>query len=572
MQTTHAIHAQHNTRRDRHTPTDQVVLSCAIVTKTGKALVARQFVEMTRIRIEGLLAAFPKLVGSGGKQHTYVETENVRYVYHPMEGLYLMLVTNKQSNIVEDLETLRLLSKVVPEYVPSVDEDNVGRAAFELIFAFDEVISLGQREPVNVTQVKQYTEMESHEEKLHKMIIQSKINDTKDVMKRKALEIDKSKVDKMRDRALKGDFGPSVGGGPGGGLGGSRYDMDMGFDSRPPMGGGDDDMGMGMGMGMGGGARGGGGGGGGGRGGLSLGGPKKGLVLGAKGGASTASNQFLDALRSEGEMVEEKEASRGRYGADQGAGAQAAAPPPSDPIVLTLEEKVVAAIMKDGGIEQLEVQGTISLEVNDEASAMCRIAVSQGDNPGFQFKTHPNIDKQLYASSSELGLKDPNRPFPSGSPLGILKWRMASKDEDLLPISINCWPSVSGGETYVNIEYEANNDMELQNLAIEIPLPASSGRETPTVNSCDGDYRVDTRRGVLMWTVDLIDNSNRSGSMEVVVPNCTDPDAFFPIDVTFSSQNLMCDISVDQVFRVNDGSPVRYAKRNALIVDSYQVA
>ena len=39
---------------------------------------------MSRIRIEGLLAAFPKLVGSG-KQHTYVETENVRYVYQPME-------------------------------------------------------------------------------------------------------------------------------------------------------------------------------------------------------------------------------------------------------------------------------------------------------------------------------------------------------------------------------------------------------------------------------------------------------------------------------------------------------
>lgn len=67
---------------------------------------------MARIRIEGLLAAFPKLVGSG-KQHTYIETENVRYVYQPMESLYLLLVTNKQSNILEDLETLRLLSKLV---------------------------------------------------------------------------------------------------------------------------------------------------------------------------------------------------------------------------------------------------------------------------------------------------------------------------------------------------------------------------------------------------------------------------------------------------------------------------
>ena len=44
--------------------------------------------------------------------------------------------------------------------------------------------------------MRTYTEMESHEEKLHKMIIQSKINDTKDVMKRKAAEIEKSKVER----------------------------------------------------------------------------------------------------------------------------------------------------------------------------------------------------------------------------------------------------------------------------------------------------------------------------------------------------------------------------------------
>jgi len=53
-------------------------------TARNAALVSRQYAEMSRIRIEGLLAAFPKLVGSG-KQHTYVETENVRYVYQPIE-------------------------------------------------------------------------------------------------------------------------------------------------------------------------------------------------------------------------------------------------------------------------------------------------------------------------------------------------------------------------------------------------------------------------------------------------------------------------------------------------------
>ncbi|CAE7247934.1 Arcn1 [Symbiodinium necroappetens] len=123
-----------------------VVLSAAIV-KKDKTLVARQFVEMTRLRIEGLLGAFTKLVDSG-KDHTFVralvETEratelrtnpvarSVRYVYQPMEALNLVVITNKASNILEDLETLRLLAKVVQDCCEiQVSEENVeplGRA------------------------------------------------------------------------------------------------------------------------------------------------------------------------------------------------------------------------------------------------------------------------------------------------------------------------------------------------------------------------------------------------------------------------------------------------------------
>jgi hypothetical protein len=61
------------------------------------AVISRQFREMQRSRIEGLLASFPKLT-STGQQHTTVETEHVRYVYQPLDELFMVLITNRQVN------------------------------------------------------------------------------------------------------------------------------------------------------------------------------------------------------------------------------------------------------------------------------------------------------------------------------------------------------------------------------------------------------------------------------------------------------------------------------------------
>jgi hypothetical protein len=75
-----------------------------------------------------------------------------------------------------------------------LDEEGVCKAAFQLIFAFDEALSLGNKENITVAQVIQNCEMESHGEKLHKLVMQSKIKDTNEVMRRKVTEIEKIKV------------------------------------------------------------------------------------------------------------------------------------------------------------------------------------------------------------------------------------------------------------------------------------------------------------------------------------------------------------------------------------------
>jgi hypothetical protein len=130
---------------------------------------------MTRSRIESLLTSFPKLIPPSS-QHTSVETEEVRYVYQPLEDLYIVLITNKASNILQDIETIHLLARVVSDQCRSAEQKEISKKAFELLGAFDEIVSLGYREPVNMMQVRNVLEMESHEEKIQEIIARVRIS------------------------------------------------------------------------------------------------------------------------------------------------------------------------------------------------------------------------------------------------------------------------------------------------------------------------------------------------------------------------------------------------------------
>ncbi|KAJ1273987.1 hypothetical protein BS78_05G028800 [Paspalum vaginatum] len=456
-----------------------VVLAASIVSKSGKA-------------------------GWNWKQHTYIEIKNVRYVYQPIEGLYLLLITNKQSNILEDLDTLRLLSKLVPEYSPSLDEEGICRTAFELIFASDEAISLGNKENVTVQQVKQYCEMESHEEKAHKLMIQAKVNETKDRMKQKANELDKMRME--RGKLDKGGYssisGPRVIEKPfsdmsisGSGLGGLSTDMDS-FATKP-------------------------------KGRPSTAATGAGKGFGMKLGKTRKRNQFLESLKAEGEVIlEDVQPSP--------VPTRSPALPPSDPVTVTIEEKMNVDVKRDGGINNFDVQGTLALQVLNDADGFIQLQIESQDIPGLCFRTHRNINKEFFNSQQILGAKDPNRPFPSGqNETPLVKWRILGMDESSLPLSVNCWPSVSGNETYVNVEYEASEMFDLHNVVISIPLPAL--REAPSVRQIDGEWKFDSR--------------NSAGSMELAV-SPADPSSFFHISVGFSASSTLSDLKFSQRARL----------------------
>lgn len=53
-----------------------------------------------------------------------------------------------------------------------MEESEISENAFNLIFAFDEIVALGYRESVNLAQIRTYVEMDSHEEKVYMAVRQ----------------------------------------------------------------------------------------------------------------------------------------------------------------------------------------------------------------------------------------------------------------------------------------------------------------------------------------------------------------------------------------------------------------
>ncbi|KAI5743908.1 hypothetical protein M8J77_023556 [Diaphorina citri] len=516
-----------------------VLIAAAICTKSGKTIVSRQFVEMTRARIEGLLAAFPKLMSSG-KQHTFVETDSVRYVYQPLEKLYMLLITTKTSNILEDLETLRLFSRVIPEYCRTLDENEVTDNAFSLIFAFDEIVALGYRESVNLAQVRTFVEMDSHEEKVYQAVRKTQEREAENKMREKAKELKRQRMESAKKFPKMGS-GVGVGSNPY--FGSSSYSSspvtpvlesaDTSIRSsyiaqtKPAV-------------------------------------SAKAMKLGSK---SHDVESFVDQLKLEGEKVISGPA------LSKVSTLSSKIPTTNisnmDSIHLRQEEQLIISVGRNGGIETFELHGLLTLRISDEKYGRIKVLLANKDTRGIQMQTHPNVDKELFKSKTEIGLKNPSKPFPLNNDIGVLKWRFTSTDESCLPLSINCWPSDNGsGGCDVNIEYELEHEeKELNQVTISIPLPLHC---TPNVTECDGDYNYDARKNTLTWSLALIDSSNKSGALEFSAPSASQSD-FFPLQVSFSCNQSYANIKCTEVKLVEDESPAKFSSETVLFTQKYEI-
>ncbi|ORX57350.1 clathrin adaptor, mu subunit [Piromyces finnis] len=559
-----------------------VVISASVCTKTGKAILSRQFMDMSRSRIEGLLASFPKLIDNN-EQHTFVETDSVRYVYQPLEELFMVLITNKNSNILQDIETLNLFVRAISDYCHNINTHEIEEMAFELSSVFDEIVNLGYREYVSIQQLRTISEMESHEEKLAAEIEKNKEKEAKELLNRKAKSLEMQRKE-MQKKMASGGMGMGYGSGGFGNNGGygnssgygnnNNYGNNGGFGNNGGYGNNDgynNNNGYGNNGNYGNN---------GGYGGFGNNSGYNNNMNQNNYNSNNNNQQQNQPFRGKGMQLGHKnnnnvndlvsqmqEEVSNQAIAEQMASASNEPSTPTEPVHAIISEKISLAATHDGGLENLEIKGDMILRISDPNSTRLRIQLNNSFNRNFQFKTHPQVDKKLFNSDSVIALKDPSKPFPIGSPLGILKWRFATRDESFIPLSINCWPSLAANGTCdVNIEYELEvPNITLNNVSIIIPYP---GMGNPTVGEVDGSYNINHQNRYIEWQIPIIDADNRSGSMEFNVPG-NDTNAFFPVRVNFTSQQSFSNINIADIQLVEDGTSVSYSNETRLMPENY---
>ncbi|OQD78616.1 hypothetical protein PENDEC_c001G01754 [Penicillium decumbens] len=512
-----------------------VVLAASICTRGGKAVLSRQFREIARTRIEALLASFPKLADSG-TQHTTVEQDNVRFVYQPLDELYIVLITNRQSNILQDIDSLHLFAQVTTSICKSLDEREITRNAFELLSAFDELVTLGYRENLSLSQIKTFLEMESHEERIQEIIERNKELEASEERKRKAKQLEMQRKEAARTGRVAAPRTPSypVYTPP------SRPSVPDTYDTYeaekkktfakpiPTRG--------------------------------------KGMQLGKKSKATDIYEKVRSDLGPEIEEssplvtetstpVQETPSARESLTADR------------DPIHVTIAETISATLTREGALKAFEVKGDLQLRISDPSFTKLRLDLQATPTHGAQFRTHPNVDKALFTSTSAIQLKDTSKRFPANNSIGVLRWRVASSADnaDILPITFTVWVNKGSDSTTVTVEYELTGSDSLRDVVVTIPYGATE----PAVSSFDAVYEVSGDS--IDWNLGAVDESNPSGSFEFESTD-DDENEFFPMSVRFTKTRPFIDVDVLSVSLLEmDGESTGFSRDVRSVAENFLI-
>jgi hypothetical protein len=211
-----------------------------------------------------------------------------------------------------------------------------------------------------------------------------------------------------------------------------------------------------------------------------------------------------------------------------------------DAIHVTIAETINAKLSREGALNSLVIAGDLQLKISDPTLTKVKVDLTANASHGVQFKTHPNVDKNLFNNNKTIQMANAAKGFPVNNSVGVLRWRATPKSDDssAVPITFTVWVNRGSDDTYnITVEYELTGGDPLKDVTLIIPYSTSE----PAVSSFDATYEVSGDS--LEWTIGLVDEDNASGSFEFEA-QAGDENEFFPMQVKFSKTKPFIDVDV----------------------------
>merc|ERR1719335_1850282 len=233
--------------------------------------------------------------------------------------------------------------------------------------------------------------------------------------------------------------------------------------------------------------------------------PTRGMALRKK-----APSPMMDILGPDAGMPSNEPA---KAEEQQAAAAAPAVNPLLDPVSVQIEEKITANLQLEGGIVgEAECLGQFMVTVLDTAKADLVCFKLAEQDPRFKYKVHPNLNKASQANGI-LEVRDATKAFRANTPAPLVKWRYTSNKEDILPISIACWPSSTADGTAIVLEYElTDTSMTLQDCHARFPCPPNAKPQITTVDNGEAQYEAASQQ--VHWYIPVIMNDQPNGTLE----------------------------------------------------------
>ncbi|GAB1225939.1 hypothetical protein ENUP19_0266G0028 [Entamoeba nuttalli] len=482
------------------------IYSIALISRGGNILTAIQNYKLKNF--SSILAQFSRL--EKGSQVTFIQLEKIKYIYQPVDDIYVVLITSINSNIVEDTQILQCIVSVLSQRLDGITEAKICSDVFVITDVISEFCNFdGTCEKLTSSDVEQNLVMQSQEEELYFLELKQKKSDAKKLAQQKASELSAEKKSREKLEKQKGKEQKAID---------EKYQEIQRIQQEQMIKMQEEEEEK-----------------------RRIEKQKKKETIKMKKGGITLGKQKKILFDEDEKKILNNE------DIEDGSDNQQEEEQKQQPIqekklmtenmIVKLIENVSCSMYSENSTCSLSLSGSLSVSVADASLTHTPININQYELP-LKTQLHPQMDTTAFNKDHILIPKANAKGYAIGStPSLLIKWSYTSTDNESLPISVTCWPSEEENHLSMTISYETKK--QLNNLRIIVPV-----KENVIVDSCEGTYNMEDG---LVWIIGNVENGS-TGAMEFTLnDNSLRTDDMFPVKIDFDVDQTYSGMKINEI-------------------------